>query len=70
MSAGIREKPREMWVCFDVDNGNYPDKNYGRWFTALEEARDYRIGQMAVPHAARLSRPVKYVLAEGVEEWP
>ena len=70
MSAGIVEKPRTVWICFDIDNGDYPAKNYGRWFETLEEARDYRIEQMSVPHAARLSRPVKYVLADNIEDWP
>jgi hypothetical protein len=70
MSAGIEQKPRTVWICFDIDNGDYPIKNYGRWFETLEDARDYRIDQMAVPNSARLSQPVKYTIADGIEEWP
>lgn len=72
MSHGVQYlegPPPVVWLLFDIDNGEYPGKNYVRWFTTLEEARDFCMEQASFPHAARLSRPVKYVFGEPLE-WP
>ena len=70
MSHGIKELPKELWCMFDVDNGAYPSKNYVWWFETLKEARDHRIDQMAIPNCAKITRPIKYILADPIEEWP
>lgn len=72
MSSGVQylqSPPVTVWLLFDIDNGNHPGKNYLRWFTSLTEAQEYRLKQMSIPNAARLSKPVKYELAD-VLSWP
>lgn len=60
MSAGIERTPSEMWVLFDIDNGDFPAKNYMWWFTSRKKALEHKREQRFHPNAATLIGPFKY----------
>lgn len=62
--------PKELWFLFDTGNKVTVSTPYMLWFETLEEARDYRMDQMAIPNCGVPSKPVKYLLADAIEDWP
>ena len=74
MSTGVKPlplgPPRAIWCMFDMHKGTTAPSQYMLWFATLEEARDYRMDQMAIPNCGVPSKPVKYLLADAIEDWP
>lgn len=69
MKRRLHRAPREIWVLFDLDNGDglwQPPavapggKRYLWWFDTRGAAVRYRRARKQAPFAARLSTPVRY----------
>ena len=63
MSSRNFKKPDRLWLLLDVDNGQFPVKNYTWWFPTRKAAREHLAEQRGNPKYAKLVGPFKYVLA-------
>jgi len=52
--------PEEMWVLFDMVNGDSMSRRYIWWFRTRAMAREHMKHQRGMPNAASLSGPFKY----------
>lgn len=66
MKRRLHKVPREIWILFDLDNGDglWPAgicaRRYYWWFETRTAAMRHRREQRKHPFAARLSAPVRY----------
>lgn len=55
-------RPKIMWVLFDIDNGDDGDsKGYTWWFRTRQAAREHKKWQAKQQFCATLVGPFKYV---------
>lgn len=52
--------PTEIWLVFDLSNGDELSHRYVWWFETRAAAREHIAWQRAQSHAARLSQPSKW----------
>ena len=57
----VKPKGKEIWVLFDLSNGDAMSKRYLWWFDTREEAMAHRKWQKRQRYAAVLSLPTKWV---------
>jgi hypothetical protein len=60
-----RLRPGNMWVLFDMDNGDPSSRRYLWWFETREKARAHKKRQNSRwPSSARLAGPFRYRVYE------
>ncbi len=59
----MSNKPRTIWVLFDLDNG-HGDLRYLWYFKTRRAAREHRKWQAKLRNSARLSSPQKWIRQE------
>lgn len=50
---------KDIWLVFDMSNGDKPSKRYVWWFDSIKQARKHIKHQRQMKYAATLSSPIK-----------
>jgi len=56
----MRPKSKEVWLVFDLSNGDPASRRYVWWFDSLSAARRFKRDHNKRQYASVLSKPFRY----------